>query len=88
MNLGKCNLNDESVKIFVKCNFPEIQTLNFRGNKFSDKFLQIIVSQKLNKLKKVVLSHIHLNGQKFKKRINKFTFLNTFKMDENNKRKG
>ena len=100
--LDKCNLNDESLRIFVKCHFPEIQTLNFKGNHFSDNFLQIIVLQKWNKLKEVDLSYVYSNendsdeddfdGNVFNKdeirnRNSNFTFLHPFKIDENNKLK-
>ena len=85
MNLVKCNLNDESVQIFVKCYFPEIQTLNFEYNDFSDKLLQIIVQQKWNKLKKMDINFNSEFDGIFGNRISKFTFLYPFKTEEKNK---
>ena len=81
-------MNDESLKIFVKCNFPEIQSLNFKGNNSSDKLLEIMVMQKWNKLKKVDLSFNIYHDVNFGNRISKFTFLYPFITDGINKKKG
>ena len=88
MNSEKCNLNDECLKIFVKCTFPEIKTLDFKWNDFSDKFLQIIFEQKWNKLKEVDLNYFYYDRNKLGNRISKFTFLYPFITDEINKNKG
>ena len=46
LNLDNCNLNDESLKIFVKCTFPSIKVLNFGDNCFSDKHSEIFCELK------------------------------------------
>ena len=86
MILAKCNLNDESAKVFVKCHFPEIQKFIFKGNHFSDKFLPIMAEQKWNKLKEMNLSDVHSHW--LGNITNKFTFLYPFINDKINKTKG
>ena len=50
LNLDNCNLNDESVKIIVKCTFQSLKKLYFHNNCFSDKCYEILCEPKLNKL--------------------------------------
>ena len=80
MNLGNCNLNDESLKIFVKCTFPSLKQLHFNDNCYSDKCYEIICEQKLNELRLIVLS-FHKYDHKFTMEIGKCRFLCLSKMN-------
>lgn len=51
--LVNCNLNDETLKMFVKCIFPSLKHLDFRLNHSSDKSSEIIVEQNCQKLSKI-----------------------------------
>ena len=44
--LDNCNLNDESLKIFVKCIFQSMKNLDFGFNCFFDQSTEIALQQK------------------------------------------